>query len=75
MQMLKFRGFFSEFGEVKEHVVNYPRPFHRWITWLWICYLSGFHTKQAVDDLLEAGNGQQPRVLDFAGAQVSCVYI
>lgn len=28
MQMLEFRGFFSEFGEVKEHVVNYPRPFH-----------------------------------------------
>lgn len=62
----EFRGFFSQFDEVKEHVVirdhftGGSRGFG-FVT---------FHTEQAVDDLLGMGNK-----LDFAGVQVSCVYI
>lgn len=62
-----FRGFFSQFDEVKEHVVirdhftGGSRGFG-FVT---------FHTEQAVDDLLGMGNK-----LDFAGVQVIelCIY-
>ena len=62
----EFGTFFSYFGEIKEHRIirDHSTGGSRGFGFI------TFQTEQAVDDLLGMGNK-----LDFAGVQVSCVYI